>query len=178
MKLFKTLILSVSLLATGQSFAQEPSITTETYGSWTYRCSQVSKPNADDTAVSKKACELVQVLQDAKGNVIAQLAFGIDAASPEKIVSVMQVPQGALLTVPVVLSDEDKKNTLQAPYFSCFNNICLARTETNKEQLKSFGTSSKGNLEFADRSGRKIRVLLSFEGLSAASERLISTDQQ
>lgn len=161
-------------LFVNSALAQEPSVTTETYGSWTYRCSQVAQ-QADTQTSAKKACELVQVVRDSKGNVIAQIAFGKDPGDEDKLIAVVQVPQGTLLTQPVTLSDEALKNSLSAPYFSCFNNICLARTDIDPNLLSALGAVDKGQLEFADRTGRTVRVLLSFEGLKAASDRLIDT---
>lgn len=163
-----------AMLFSHGAMAQEPSVTTETYGTWTYRCSQVAKP-ADNETAAKKACELVQVVRDGKGNVIAQIAFGKSPEDEGTLISVIQLPQGTLLTEPVLLSDEAKENTLSVPYFSCFNTICLARSNVSQDLLSALGAGNKGSLEFADRNGRKVRVLLSFDGLKAASERLIST---
>ncbi|MBO6919361.1 MAG: invasion associated locus B family protein [Rhizobiaceae bacterium] len=162
------------ILFANHSLAQEPSVTTETYGSWTYRCSQIAQQSDAQTS-AKKACELVQVVRDGKGNVIAQIAFGRDPDGENKLIAVVQVPQGTLLTRPVTLSDEARKNNLTAPYFSCFNNICLARTDIEPNLLSALGVGDKGQLEFADRTGRIVRVLLSFEGLKAASDRLMET---
>lgn len=161
------------ILFAQKSLAQQPSVTTETYGSWTYRCSQVTPP-ADASSTTNKTCELVQVVRDGKGNVIAQIAFGKNPDGENSLISVIQLPQGTLLTAPVTLSDETKKHNLTALYFSCFNNICLARTDVSRNLLKALGDGNKGTLEFVDRSGRTVRVLLSFKGLKAASERLVS----
>lgn len=173
-KLLYLPIFVIAMLFAHSSLAQEPSVTTETYGTWTYRCSQIAK-QADNETAPKKACELVQVVRDGKGNVIAQIAFGKSPEGEGTFISVIQVPQGTLLTEPVMLSDEAKENTLSVPYFSCFNTICLARSNITEDLLSALGAGNKGSLEFADRNGRKVRVLLSFDGLKAASERLIST---
>tara|TARA_R110002126_G_scaffold291549_2_gene453581 strand:- start:2934 stop:3269 length:336 start_codon:yes stop_codon:yes gene_type:complete len=111
MRINKTILAAVagaSLLAAQSAFAQQPSETTETYGNWTYRCSQVvvlpAANSSDDKiadtadASSKKVCETVQSLQNADGNVIAQIAFGLDPVAPEKVIAVFQVPQGTLLS--------------------------------------------------------------------------------
>ena len=163
-----------ALLFANNSMAQEPSVTTETYGSWTYRCSQIAQQE-DTQETAKKACELVQIVRDGKGNVISQIAFGKNPDGGDSLVTVIQVPQGMLLTEPVKLSNESQTQAITAPYFSCFNNICLARTDIKSDLLSALGGDSKGNLEFVDRSGRKVRVLLSFDGLKAASDRLITT---
>ena len=155
--------------------AQQPSLTTETYGSWTYRCTNpAAQQNADDTTKAnvKKACETIQILRDAKGNVIAQIAFGKDAADPKKLVGVFQVPQGTLLSEPVKFGAEGEANPLAAPYFTCLQSICLARMNIAGDGLKKLYGKEKGALEFADRSGRKINVLLSLQGFAAAIGRL------
>ena len=173
-KLFHLPLLFMVSLFSHNSLAQQPSETTETYGSWTYRCSQVAQQN-DANSAAKRACELLQVIRDSKGNVIAQIAFGNSLEDNNNLISVVQVPQGMLLSEPIVLADEVQKNKVAAPYFSCFNNICLARANVSRDVLSALGDSNKGSLEFVDRTGRKIKVLLSFEGLKTASERLVST---
>ena len=60
MRVARTLLAAIFTLAPMgyNSWAQEPNSTTETYGSWTYRCNQITKePDAEKAA--KKACELV-----------------------------------------------------------------------------------------------------------------------
>ncbi|MGJ8571972.1 MAG: invasion associated locus B family protein [Hoeflea sp.] len=181
-----------TFLGAAQAFGQQPSVTTETYGNWIYRCTQLPSPPEQDPVVATEAaegaaaktantesagkmvCETSQVLQDAEGNVIAQIAFGIDPAATDKIVAAFQVPQGTLLSSPVRLGTEGLKQSIEAEYVTCYQSICLARAEINKDNLAKFSAVDKGTLEFADRSGRKINVLLSFDGLSAASKRLIS----
>lgn len=166
-----------------RSYAQQPSETTETYGDWTFRCNQVEASTAeasetDGNNSSKdavtKLCETTQVLRDGNGNVIAQIAFGQDPSNAEKIVTVFQVPQGTLLTTPVRFGDEELTKSIDADYFTCIQSICLARTETDEASLKDIGSVEKGSLIFADRSGRNIRVLLSFKGLNDAIERMVS----
>lgn len=166
--------------------AQQPSATTETYGNWTYRCAQIANPSGQGAAPAATAeaakpdaanamvCETSQVLQDANGNVIAQIAFGIAPATPDKLVIAFQVPQGTLLTSPVRFGTEDLKDSLEAEYVTCYQSICLARAEIETKTIRKFGESENGTLEFADRSGRKINVLLSFNGMTAANERLTS----
>lgn len=177
----------LALLGTPHASAQKPSVTTETYGNWTYRCAQVASPSdqVDAPAASGETpakpkdsttmvCETSQVLQDADRNVIAQIAFGNVPATPGRLVIVFQVPQGTLLSSPVRFGTEGLKDSLEAEYVTCYQQICLARAETEAETIRKFGQSENGTLEFADRSGRKISVLLSFDGMTAANERLIS----
>ena len=165
--------------------AQQPSLTTETYGNWTYRCTNpaadkgdanAKKENTDSTAQAapKKACETIQVLRDSKGNVIAQIAFGKDAVEPKKLLGVFQVPQGTLLSEPVRFGVENGTDPLVAPYFTCLQSVCLARIDTDAKALKKFNGKKNGTLEFADRSGRRINVLLSLDGFSSAIGRLTS----
>lgn len=177
--------ISLGLVLSGVqlSYAQQPSETTETYGDWTFRCSQVAAQTTDaseteNTNTSEgeatKACETTQVLRDGNGNVIAQIAFGQDPSNSEKIVTVFQVPQGTLLTSPVRFGDEELTKYLDADYFTCIQSICLARAETDEAKLKDIGSVEKGSLIFTDRSGRNIRVLFSFKGLNDAIERMVS----
>lgn len=184
MRINKTILLvlfGMNLFYSQAALAQQPSETTEKYGNWTYRCSQVvgetTSGTTDDNATevsAKKVCETLQVLQNTDGNVIAQIAFGLDPVAPEKIVAVFQVPQGTLLSSPVRLGNEELTDAIDASYFTCIQSICLARAETSASTIEKFGSLDRGSLGFEDRSGRKINVLLSFDGLSAAIERLSS----
>lgn len=176
------------LVGAQHASAQQPSATTETYGNWTYRCAQIANPSGQDRAPAAAAtetpakpdaanamvCETSQVLQDANGNVIAQIAFGIAPGTTDKLVIAFQVPQGTLLSSPVRFGTEGLGESLEAEYVTCYQSICLARAEAEKTTIKKFGESENGTLEFADRSGRKINVLLSFDGMTAANERLMS----
>jgi invasion protein IalB len=176
------------MLGVQSAHAQQPSATTETYGNWTYRCTLIASPTEQEVAPAASTaenpakpeagnsmvCETSQVLQDAKGNVIAQIAFGRDPAASDKLIIAFQVPQGTLLSSPVRFGTEGLKDSLEAEYVTCYQSICLARAETEKTIIKKFGESKNGTLEFADRSGRKINVLLSFDGMTAANERLTS----
>lgn len=178
----------LALLGASHASAEKPSVTTETYGNWTYRCAQITSPSDQVEAPAAAAgetpakpedsttmvCETSQVLQDADRNVIAQIAFGNVPATPGKLVVVFQVPQGTLLSSPVRFGTEGLKDSLEAEYVTCYQQICLARAEIETETIRKFGQSENGTLEFADRSGRKISVLLSFDGMTAANERLIS----
>ncbi len=181
-------ICGLALLSTQHASAQQPSATTETYGNWTYRCAQIASPSeqaatpeastgetpAKPEAANTMVCETSQVLQDANRNVIAQIAFGIAPATQDKLVIVFQVPQGTLLSSPVRFGAEGLKDSIEAEYVTCYEQICLARAEIESKTIRKFGESENGALEFADRSGRKINVLLSFDGMTAANERLIS----
>jgi invasion protein IalB len=176
------------LVGAQHASAQQPSATTETYGNLTYRCAQIANPSgqgaapaaapaeaaAKPDAANAMVCETSQVLQDANGNVIAQIAFGIAPATPDKLVIAFQVPQGTLLTSPVRFGTEGLEDSLEAEYVTCYQSICLARAEIETKTIRKFGESENGTLEFADRSGRKINVLLSFNGMTAANERLTS----
>lgn len=174
-KLGNLVLMATAALTSQMALAQQPSLTTETYGSWTFRCTLPAKPaEGEDKADVKKACETIQVLRDSKGNVIAQIAFGKDAAKPKSLVGVFQVPQGTLLSEPVRFGVEKSKEPLIAPYFTCLQSVCLARVDTNAAALKKLNGKKNGALEFTDRSGRKISVLLSLEGFASAVGRLTS----
>lgn len=184
----KTKILSASVglalvfpVITISHAQQQPTEVTETFGNWSYRCRQVQpqgeiKPDADKANVpSKMSCETLQVVRDEKGNVIAQIAFGVVPTSPDAIIAVFQVPQNTLLSSPVKFGSEDLATAIEANYVTCFQSICLARTSTTKDQLASLASAAdKGAMEFKDRSGRSIRVLLSFDGLTSALQRLVT----
>lgn len=186
MRVLLTVIGGLALLGAPHASAEKPSVTTETYGNWTYRCAQIASPSdqvgtpaAGETPAKPEAsptmvCETSQVLQDAERNVIAQIAFGTIPGTPGKLVIVFQVPQGTLLSSPVRFGTEGLKDSVEAEYVTCYQQICLARAEIETETIRKFGLSENGTLEFADRSGRKISVLLSLDGMTAANERLIS----
>ena len=187
-KLMKFCMYGLGALAIGAAvgwqaaFAQQPSATSETYGSWIFRCSIPAKAekagatqeNGEQKPENElqKACETIQVLRDSNGNVIAQIAFGKDATEPKKLVGVFQVPQGTLLSEPVKFGVEKGTDPLIAPYFTCLQSVCLARVDTNIAELQKLDGKTNGALEFADRSGRKINVLLSLNGFAAAISRL------
>lgn len=189
MSIYKFLGAAVSgllLMASQNAFAQQPTSTSETYGDWTYRCNQVASPAEDVAAdavtsetpvvveaVTKMVCETTQVLQDAQGNVIAQIAFGLNPDAADKIVAVFQVPQGTLLSVPVRFGAQGANDIIEAPYVTCVNSICLARTLVDKTVISTLGASEKGTLTFVDQSGRNINVLLSLAGLTVATDRLV-----
>ena len=143
----------------------QPSQSTETYGDWTYRC-QV----ANDAAKTKR-CEIVQIIRDDKGGVISQAAFGL-ADSASKFLMVVQVPQGVLLTEKLSFETEDGKTKVGAPYVTCIQNYCLARTDVEGTVLKSFGEAQKGFVSINDQTGRPVKIAVSFNGMRDALSKL------
>lgn len=164
-------VFGVTSLCLGAVVAQEPSETTETYGSWMYRCVQPQAVQGGDT-LPPKICEINQTLSDANGSVVGTIAIGPNPDG-EGLVSVFRVPQGTLLSYPVNFGTEDGEAVVQAQYFTCMNNACFARVATSEDVVVDIAEAEQGRLLFADRSGRVVQVLLSLSGLKAALGRLL-----
>jgi len=144
-----------------------PVPTTETYDAWTVRCVTA---RSDATG---KNCEAIHSVRNDKGAVIVHAAIGKDSTKQDGLIVVFQVPQGLLLSHPARLVAEGKVAVLAAPYFTCMQNTCLARADTTKSSLDLFVPAQKGFLEVKERTGRTVRVEISFQGLAAALDRLV-----
>lgn len=170
---FRVLFL-FSIVTIGSVEAKEvvPTQTTETYGTWTYRCQVLPAETIDNAA--DKACEMVQAIRDPKGNLIAQAAFGIEPQAEDQVIAVFQVPDGTILSEPVLFGVRSLEDRLSADYVTCFRRACLARTSVNQAELKAISNGEEGILQFVDRAGRTIQVLLSLDGFGSALERLSS----
>jgi len=152
-------------LASGEETKPVPS--TEIYDAWTVRCV------AAGSDATTKNCEATHSVRNDKGAVIVHTAIGQDRKRQDGLIVVFQVPQGLLLSQPARLVAEGKVAVLAAPYFTCLQNTCLARADTTKSSLELFVPAQKGFLEVKERTGRTVRIEISFKGLAAALDRLV-----
>lgn len=151
-------------LAFGEGIKQVQS--TETFEAWTVRCVTA---RAD---TNTKNCEATHSVRNDKGAIIVHAAIGKNNKTPEGLIVVFQVPQGLLLSHPARMIAEGKVAVLTAPYFTCMQDTCLAHADTTKSSLAPFIPAKTGFLEVTERTGRTVRIEISFKGLAAALDRL------
>lgn len=150
-----------------QTQTESPSLTTEVYRDWTLRCEII---NAD---ANQKNCEVLQTVLNQSGAVLAQVAFG-KSKLPNKFLLVLQLPQGLLLSSTPKIFAEAEEIDLAVPYFSCFQNVCLAQTDIQFEMVDKLANAEDIIVSVTDRSTAPITIKLSPNGLAAAIGKLRS----
>ncbi|MGJ8573109.1 MAG: invasion associated locus B family protein [Hoeflea sp.] len=167
MKMFKVItaaafaltIASASLAAQSQT-SPTPSQVTETFGAWTVRC----------VGVQQKTCEAVQVINGQSGT-IAEIAIALPTGQAEAIIA-SRAPLGVMLSEPILFGENDGADPIEINYVTCVSQGCLAQANVSAEGLLQLAGKKEGNLTFKDRSGRRYRITVSFDGLSDALTRL------
>ena len=152
---------------TAQALAQqapEPSETTETFGSWTVRC--VAQQGSET-----KACEVVLAISGQSG-LIAQIAFGRPEGSEGTVLAV-RTPLGVLVSSPVVIAAQsDGASPVNVPFVTCLATGCLAQAQVAAQPLGDLAAAETAAIEFAERSGRKVRINIPLSGLKDALTRI------
>jgi invasion protein IalB len=163
MRLVTALVCLFGSPALAQQSSQAPE-TTEIFGSWTVRC--VGQE-------TEKSCEAVLTVSG-QGGLIAQIAFGRPDAAKEAVMAA-RTPLGVHVASPLALQSEGG-TTVSAAFSTCLPAGCLAQTKVSDAELDAFKAGETAIIEFAERTGRKVRVNIPLGGLGDALQRLSCED--
>jgi len=161
------LVLPFLLVHPAHSQPTSPSITTATYGDWTFRCVTL------DEADRSRSCEIILTVQvQGHAQPIAQLAIGRLPGQTELIMTAV-LPVNVALAHKVHVSGNAKtgpeeKGGIDLIWTRCLRAACFAEARPTKSQLDVLGAEMTGTLSFEDAAGRMITLPLSWRGISQA----------
>ncbi|MDB5414664.1 MAG: invasion protein [Rubritepida sp.] len=141
--------------------------TTATFGDWVMRCE--SRPPQPTPG---RGCELLQSLQDQRGQPVAQFAFGrIRRADPMRLV--VLIPSNITVAVPMRLSLEDGAAPVPVTLRACGPRGCVADTELAAPVLARLrAREAQGKLEYRDALNGEVALPFSTRGFGQALDAL------
>lgn len=146
-----------------------PERTTATFGDWVLRCETrpVSAPNGPG-----RQCELLQSLQDQRGQPVAQFAFGRTTRNgPMRIV--LLIPANITVAAPMRLNLEDGGQPLPITLRACGPRGCVADAELNAATIARIrGREAQGRLEYRDATNGEVTLPFSSRGFGQALDAL------
>ena len=149
--------------------SSDPSVTTAAFGDWTLRCAKV------DSAETNKACEITQSFTpQGQSAPLAQIALG-RFAPKEPLKFTVALPNNVTLTfIPLVLVNADVETQgLPLVWQRCLPGGCFASASVQQDAMTKWLTATKpGALLFADGTGQKLKLPISFRGLEQALDSL------
>jgi invasion protein IalB len=149
--------------------SSDPTATTAAFGDWTLRCAKV------DSAGTTKVCEITQSFTpQGQTAPLAQIALG-RTASNEPLKFTLVLPNNVTLTfLPQVFSDpEIEAQGLQLSWLRCLPGGCFAGAPVQGDEMTKWLAATKsGAIVFADGTGQKLKLPLSFRGLQQALDSL------
>jgi invasion protein IalB len=145
-----------------------PQSTTASFGDWVVRCRRIDQAPGNATA-----CEVAQTLQVQGQGPIAEIAFGHppgkDATSRERMRVVVVLPNNVTLSVPVLMSVDEKDKPIELSFRRCLPSGCFADAEPSDDVVVRWrGQDGRGRLAFKDGGNRDIVLPFSFRGLAQA----------
>lgn len=141
-----------------------PERTTASYGDWILRCELPA-------GSSERSCEVAQIVQDARGQTLAQMIARRAAANGGILLSV-QVGTNATVVEPLRLAVEGQAG-LSLPFRRCLPRGCFAEAQPPEAELNALARRTEpARLEFADGDGQPVAIPASLRGLSSALEAL------
>jgi len=157
---------SAPATSTPAARSTEPERTTAAFGDWVLRC-EGRGPDAPATAPAR-TCELVQAVQDQRGQPIAQFAFGRTARSePWRLVAILPVNVTFSVTYRIVVDESTPPiaMTLRA----CGQRGCIADAEPDAAAVTRLrGREIQGRMEFRDATGAEVALPFSTRGFAPA----------
>lgn len=147
--------------AAAQPTTPEPERTTASFGDWTLRCE--ARPEGQG-----RQCEVVQVLQDQRGQPVAQFAVGRPAPGGA-IRLVALLPVNVTVGQPFRLVPEEGQAPIEVALRACGPRGCLADAELDAPVLARLrARDGQGRFEMRDAAGQDLALPLSFRGFAAA----------
>lgn len=142
--------------------APEPDRTTATFGDWTLRCEARAEPP------QSRQCEIVQSLQDARGQTIATFALGrTQPTAALRFVAVL--PVNVSVGAPFRLVAQEGQPVLEVPLRACGPRGCLADASLDAATTARLRErDGPGRFEMRDATGQEAALPVSFRGLAAA----------
>ncbi len=140
-------------LSLGQTVLQVGTIyTRDTYGDWEVRCSK--------TADGKDPCRLYQLMQDDKGNSVAEInLFNLPSGQAAVAGATIAVPLETLLTEQLTLGIDDG-NAKRYPYSWCSSLGCYARIGLTAADIANFERGATGTVSIVPVAAPDARVAL------------------
>lgn len=155
------------------------------FGAWSLRCADgvdaTSQPqSASSQNKTSSQCELVLSVRS-NGRELAELAVGVPAQAPDKLVVAGRTPLGVLLSEPMRLGAQQDASQLQGQsqdqpsaepidlaFFTCLSNGCLARALVPGDKLQPLAKLDVVHLSFRERNGRTLTIVVPTKGLDQA----------
>jgi invasion protein IalB len=143
-----------------------PERTSATYGDWVMRCETRAAP------ATGRGCELLQSLQDQRGQAVAQFALGrIQREDPTRLV--VLIPSNITVAVPMRLNLADGAQPIPVTLKACGPRGCVADTELTAALLTRMrGREAQGRLEYRDALNAEVALPFSTRGLGQALDAL------
>lgn len=143
-----------------------PQRTSATYGDWVLRCETRTAPNPG------RGCELLQSLQDQRGQPVAQFALGrIQREDPTRLV--VLIPSNITIAVPMRLNLADGAPPIPVTLKACGPRGCVADTELSAALLTRMrAREAQGRLEYRDALNAEVALPFSTRGFGQALDAL------
>ncbi|WP_119166740.1 invasion associated locus B family protein [Algihabitans albus] len=159
---FLVFVFAVATVLPGSAVraADQPSMVTEAYGNWLYRCVRVEG--------DRRLCEVAQdvtAFQEGQPSTVLRIAITQDVGGEHRLVIV--TPLSVHLPTGLRLSVDDEKSESFA-YQICDQAGCWIETTVEQQLIDQLRRGAEGKAVFALRGGRELEVLFSLEGITAA----------
>ena len=143
-----------------------PERTSATYGDWVLRCETRTTP------APGRGCELLQSLQDQRGQPVAQFALGrIQRNDPTRLV--VLIPSNITVAVPMRLNLADGGQPIPVTLKACGPRGCVADTELSAALLTRMRSrETQGRLEYRDALNAEVALPFSTRGFGKALDAL------
>ncbi len=178
---FALFLVLAALTSMPASAAQETANKTSQFGAWSLRCADgvdaTSQPQSASSQNAKSSpktnqCELVLSVRS-NGRELAELAVGVPAQAPDKLVVAGRTPLGVLLSEPMRLgaqqdASEPSAEPIDLAFFTCLSNGCLARALVPGDKLQPLAKLDVVHLSFRERNGRALTIVVPTKGLDQA----------
>ena len=164
MRVFLIALVGICLASTASARTPKASLdqTEQSFGQWKLRC--VDRQRHKDIAPGSD-CEVYHSIQNTDGAIIVEIAFSSHPKSPDRLVTVVQVPRGTLLREPVKL-DLFKEKPVLAQYVTCLEQGCIASASVFIKQ--SDEALPIGKATFRRHTGEILEVVIPTDGLRSA----------
>ena len=141
----------------------------ETYGDWDLRCTR--------TVDLKDPCQLHQLMQDDKGNAVAEIALFPISGDPLRVAgATVALPLGTLLTEGLTVAvDSGPAKRYQFRY--CLANGCYAPLGLTQEDIDAFKHGATANMVVVPvaQPNARVTVRVSLKGFTKGWEALLET---
>lgn len=143
-----------------------PQRTSATYGDWVLRCETRTAP------ATGRGCELLQSIQDQRGQAVAQFALGrIQREDPARLV--ILIPSNITVAVPMRLNLADGAAPIPVVLKACGPRGCVADTELSPALLTRMrARENQGQLQYRDALNAEVALPFSTRGLAQALDAL------
>jgi len=143
-----------------------PERTTATFGDWVLRC-EARAANAPG-----RHCELLQSLQDQRGQPVAQFAFGRTTRNAPIRVVVL-IPANITVAAPMRLNLDDGGQPIPIVLRACGPRGCVADGEVDAATIARLrGREAQGRLEYRDATNAEVALPFSPRGFAQALDAL------